>query len=61
MEKPVMAPKKEPTMEGRTRRRPEEVALDRRTAWKYRGLSMRVLGQKRRYQGKGGKESSLTC
>jgi hypothetical protein len=38
MERPVRAPMMEATTEGMTRRRPEEVALERRTAWKYRGL-----------------------
>lgn len=38
MAKPVEAPMMEDVMEGRARRRPEEVALERRTAWKYRGL-----------------------
>lgn len=38
MAKPVEAPIMEDVIEGRARRRPEEVALERRTAWKYRGL-----------------------
>lgn len=36
--KPVKVPTMEEAMVGMTRRRPEEVALVRRTAWKYRGL-----------------------
>jgi hypothetical protein len=34
MAKPVEAPVMEAMAEGRARRRPEEVALERRTAWK---------------------------
>ena len=34
MAKPVLAPATEEMSEGRTRRRPDEVALVRRTAWK---------------------------
>lgn len=41
MEKPVKAPMMDATTEGMTRRRPEEVALERRTAWKYKGLEMK--------------------
>jgi hypothetical protein len=40
MKKPVKPPMMEAMTEGTTRRRPEEVALERRTAWKYRGLEM---------------------
>lgn len=38
MAKPVSAPATEATALGTTRRRPESVAEERRTAWKYRGL-----------------------
>lgn len=38
MAKPVSAPAMEETIDGKIKRRPEDVALDRRTAWKYSGL-----------------------